>query len=113
VNVKRYCVVHGVVDHDHRCGAWGVGTENSKRTIIARNHGTSTSHWKELRALALERDGHACRLQHEGCTGHATTVHIDRRLRGDHRNATLADCTSACRHCHGVEDAPRAGSRSR
>ena len=40
--------------------------------------------------------------------GVAGTVHLDPRLGGNHLAATLADCTRACRSCHGTLDAPRA-----
>jgi hypothetical protein len=41
------------------------------------------------------------------CTTYAETVHPAAELRGDHRLATLENTRSACRHCHGVVDAPR------
>ncbi len=108
MTVKKFCIRHGIVDPAHRCTPDGfVGTENQIRYEKAKNHGTLTTHWKKLRAQALERDGYTCTLRHKHCTVRATTVHLDPRLRGDHRNATLADCRSACRRCHGKEDAPR------
>lgn len=70
--------------------------------------GYSTPHWQKLRAQVLQRDRYRCQLKHDGCTGRATTVHLDPSLGGLHRNALAKDCLSACLHCHGVEDARRA-----
>lgn len=64
--------------------------------------------WRRLRAAALQRDGGWCQLRLEGCTGRATTVHLRPELGGDHRRATLEDCVSACRVCHGRVDGGRA-----
>jgi 5-methylcytosine-specific restriction endonuclease McrA len=85
-------------------------TDNQRRYRKAMANGTYTTHWRTLRKQALERDGYACTFRFSNCTGRADTVHIRASLGGDHRNATLADCRSACRRCHGVEDAPRAHS---
>lgn len=75
----------------------------------AHARGYNTGHWQTVRRVRLARDNYICQLQHDdGCTQHATTVHLDPGLRGDHRRATLDNTLSACRHCHGVEDAPRA-----
>lgn len=77
-----------------------------------QRNGMNTHRWRGprgLRARALERDGHACTYGLPGCTGTATTVHIDPNLNGDHRRATLDDCRSACHRCHGRID----GHRSR
>ncbi len=96
----------------NRCVRCGGGlTDDQRRHALAKKHGTSTGHWKRLRQLALARDNHECTLRHARCTGVATTVHIDPRLGGNHLLATLADCRSACRRCHGKEDAPRASRR--
>jgi hypothetical protein len=43
----------------------------------------------------------------------ATTVHLDPACRADHSLATIDNTRSACRHCHGVEDAPRATQGNR
>lgn len=64
--------------------------------------------WERLRIAALERDGCMCRIRLAGCTGTATTVHLDPRLGGNHAAATLEDLLSACAHCHGLVDGPRA-----
>jgi len=71
--------------------------------------GTKSKHWIRLRQLALERDGYQCQLRaSRHCAGVADTVHLAPRLGGNHWNATLDDCVSACRSCHGTVDAPRA-----
>jgi hypothetical protein len=82
--------------------------ENARRRAKARANGTDTPEWAALsrqrRALAGR-----CELQvDEGCTGLPETGHLNPELGGQHRGATLADVRAACRHCHGVVDAPRA-----
>lgn len=96
VRLSRACSVCG-----RRCG----GSGRCARHPAAG--GYSTGHWRKLRVQALVRDGYRCQLQLDGCTGVATTVHIDPALRGQHEDATLDDCTSACLYCHGVTDAAR------
>ena len=71
----------------------------------------SGSYWRKLRQRRLNLDGHRCQLHHPGCTQVATTVHLDPALNGDHLYATLGNTISACLHCHGVEDAPRASGQ--
>lgn len=87
-------------------------TENRRRHRKQRAQGRDAAAWRQdLRAAALERDGGRCALRvDDGCTGTATTVHLDERLQGRHDLATLVDCSSACAHCHGVVDAPRAAA---
>jgi 5-methylcytosine-specific restriction endonuclease McrA len=51
------------------------------------------------------RDGHQC--QHCG-TSRDLTVHLDPNLAGNHFAATIDDCITVCRACHGTIDAPRA-----
>ena len=94
------------------------------RRITARNG--------EVRSLVKLRIGASRRLQEwlghyaltprataapahsscSGCTTKATTVQLDPSLKGDHRQATIDNTRSACRHCHGVIDAPRSQPRS-
>jgi 5-methylcytosine-specific restriction endonuclease McrA len=93
---------------NHKCGPWGVGTDNDRRAYLNKKNATKSTYWRKLRLLALQRDGYRCTLQHHGCIRHATTVHIDPRLNGNHLAVTLNDCRSACRRCHGIKDAPRA-----
>jgi 5-methylcytosine-specific restriction endonuclease McrA len=81
---------------------------NGRRAKKWAAHKGNTFAWRVLRKQALERDRYRCRLRCSGCTGKATTVHINPNLGGDHSKAKLVDCLSACAHCHGVVDAPRA-----
>jgi hypothetical protein len=82
--------------------------ENGRRAQKAKKAGLHTEHWQLLRRARLAMDGYRCVLQvDDGCTGAATTVHLAPELGGDHMRATLETTRSACRHCHGVTDAPR------
>lgn len=85
----------------------------ARREAQQRQRGYSRAHWQRVRALVLARDGYRCRLQREGCRGLANTVHLDPALGGLHDLAQPEDCVAACRHCHGVVDAPRASSSTR
>jgi hypothetical protein len=87
-----------------RCDA---ATENQRRTNLDRAHGLHTAHWRRTRAAVRTRSHGRCELQLQGCTITATTTHLDPRLHGDHRNATIADCLDACHRCHGTIDQPR------
>jgi 5-methylcytosine-specific restriction endonuclease McrA len=109
----KFCDHHGVVPLDHKCwnigdGRRRIGTDNQRRAELSKKHGLTTAYWRNLRRQALERDGGLCTFRHPGCTGQAETVHIGAHLGGNHLLATLVDCRSACRRCHGKEDAPRA-----
>jgi hypothetical protein len=84
---------------------------NKTRNERAKRGGRTTAYWKRLRLQALERDHNRCTFGLPGCTGTATHVHIRPELQGNHLAAGLADCRSACPHCHGVIDAPRAQGR--
>lgn len=98
------------------CGIPTAGTycrahddEQARRAAKARANGLGTTYWRDLRVAALVRDGGQCVLHVDaGCTRRATSVHIRPELGGDHLAARLEDCKSACAHCHGVVDAPRA-----
>lgn len=76
------------------------GTPSIAARCPEHPHGRDTSHWQELRALVLKRDGYGCQIMLEACTGRATSVHLDPRLKGQHLLATESDCRSACRFCH-------------
>jgi 5-methylcytosine-specific restriction endonuclease McrA len=51
----RYCLVHGIVPADHRCGRWANGSSRA---------------WRRQRARILARDNHTC-----WCGATATEVH--------------------------------------
>ena len=87
-----------------RCGR----AEAARKTEKSRTLGLRSAHWRRVREARLRLDGYVCQLKQGGCTVRATTVHLDPALRGDHRKATLNTTLSACLHCHGVVDAPRA-----
>jgi 5-methylcytosine-specific restriction endonuclease McrA len=86
-------------------------TDNQRRARKAKAHGTTTAYWRKLRAQALERDKHICTIQARGCQFRANTVHISPHLGGNHLAATLDDCKSACRRCHGRIDGARSHTR--
>jgi 5-methylcytosine-specific restriction endonuclease McrA len=92
------------------CLDCGTPTPVGNRCARHRIHyGYATSHWLSVRKQRLALDGHLCQLRRDnGCTVRATTVHLDPRCNGNHALATLDNTVSACLHCHGVEDAPRA-----
>jgi len=82
--------------------------ENHRRATKAQRHGLHSVYWRGVRLARLQMDGWRCVLMvDEGCTGYAETVHLDPELRGNHLLATVDNVRSACRHCHGVVDAPR------
>lgn len=64
----------------------------------------STTAWRRVRALVLERDGYQCRVQIPGiCTGHATHAdHITPKSKGgtDHPSNLRASC-AACNLARG------------
>jgi 5-methylcytosine-specific restriction endonuclease McrA len=74
----------------------------------AKKAGLRTGYWRSVRLARLQMDGWRCALQiDEGCSGYAETVHLAPELKGNHLLATTDNTRSACRHCHGVVDAPR------
>lgn len=83
---RRPCIVCGTPTTGSRCAE--------------HRHGRDTQHWRQLRERVLLRDGYRCQIQLEGCTGKATSVHLDPRLSGQHLLASERDCTSVCRWCH-------------
>ena len=85
--------------------------DNSRRAQKAKANGTKSAHWIRVRAARLALDRGACTFQLAGCTTRATTVHLAPELHGNHYQATVDNTRSACRHCHGVIDAPRSQPR--
>jgi 5-methylcytosine-specific restriction endonuclease McrA len=77
-----------------------------RRRQRAKAHGRNTKAWQRLRAQALDRDGHRCRLC--GSTRQPLTVHLDPSFHGRHDDAPLAALVTLCVRCHGSLDAPRA-----
>ena len=91
-----------------RCPAHEQG-ENARRTAKSERNGQRSPHWLAVRKARLFMDAGLCQLKvDEVCTVQADTVHLDPELHGNHLLATVDNTRSACRHCHGVTDAPRA-----
>lgn len=89
-----------------RCGGAGCGPADRRER--QRLHGRDRRKWRNgTRRRVLVRDGWLCRYKHSGCTGHATTVHRLPEF-GPYHDDNEAAYRSACDHCHGVEDGPRA-----
>jgi 5-methylcytosine-specific restriction endonuclease McrA len=81
--------------------------ENARRAEKAQRNGLRTPHWLAVRKARLLMDSGLCTFKLDGCTVLASTVHLAPELGGDHSRATTENTQSACRHCHGVVDAPR------
>jgi len=80
------------------CGTRTRGTRCATCTHLHTHaHGRNTHRWQQLRAARKQLDGHRC--TYCGST-QDLTVHLHPRLAGNHRNATLADCVTACRSCN-------------
>lgn len=111
MNVFTLCPVAGCrrLTTGGRCPEHA-GELRARKNATARAHGTTSRRWARMRRTVLEAAGYRCQLGLPGCTGTATTVHIDPRYGGNHRLVTgLGDAVAACRRCHGRVDAPRAG----
>lgn len=85
------------------------GDDERRRAAKSRAHGLTGRAWKRTRARVLARDFDVCRIGRDGCTLKATSVH---RLPeyGPIHDENLDAYVSACAHCHGVVDAPRASA---
>ena len=93
---ERYCDEHKREDWQRR----------NRRNAV---YGYASENWQRVRRERLERAGYRCELRLPGCTETAAThVHLDPRLKGDHRTAEVADCRACCASCSGSVDAARA-----
>lgn len=95
-----------------RCGrpkpcARHAGDDNRRRAEKSKAHGLASARWKRTRAAVLARDRGLCRLGLRYCTVTATTVHRLPEF-GTFHDGNLDAYVSACAHCHGVIDGPRA-----
>ncbi len=81
--------------------------ENARRAAKSKRNGLKTPHWLAVRKARLLMDSGLCTFKLDGCTVYAETVHLTPELKGNHLLATTENTRSACRHCHGVTDAPR------
>jgi 5-methylcytosine-specific restriction endonuclease McrA len=106
VTILRTCIDCGrpTADARHNRCLDHAEQHRQRRAAKVKASGTSHPHWRKLRLQALERDSHTCRR----CGYPAVSVHISPHLGRNHDLATLADCTSMCRHCHGAIDGARA-----
>jgi hypothetical protein len=95
------------------CAADLTAADAPRRAAKRKAHGLHTKYWRSLSKQRRDLAEGLCELGLSGCTGLATTAHLDPRLAGDHRAATIDDCLAACRHCHGVIDAARASTSRR
>lgn len=85
--------------------------DDARRNAKTVTHGVKRSHFQRLRADRIAVARGLCELRADrGCTGTATTVHLDPRLNGDHDAATIDDVYAACAHCHGVVDGRRSST---
>ncbi len=88
-----------------RCLDCGCRTKGSRcsdcraRRDAAHGHasGRNQYRWQKLRAQRKQLDAHRC--VYCGATTDLT-VHLDPRLKGNHRMATITDCVTACRRCN-------------
>jgi 5-methylcytosine-specific restriction endonuclease McrA len=85
-----------------------VRADNRKRNATKSAAGRTSARWKRLRLAAIKRDQHTCQRCGRQAPAHLLTVHIPPQLRNNHRLATLEQCITLCRRCHGVVDGPRA-----
>jgi hypothetical protein len=88
-------------EHDQRAARRGARTQA---------HGRNTPEWRALSRTRRAQAGRCELSLDDRCTGQPDTAHLnpDAPCWPDHRLATLDDVRAACRHCHGVADAPRA-----
>jgi 5-methylcytosine-specific restriction endonuclease McrA len=115
VAVKKWCLSHGIYEPGNPYIPGGkcpvcYRADNVRRNEKARKGGTKSAHWQRVRQARLQFDNGRCTFQLGRCTGAAETVHLAPELGGNHLLATLDNTRSACRHCHGVVDAPRSHS---
>lgn len=97
-------------DYASPCLTCGTPATGAYCPLHTPEYGYESPLWRRTRLIVLDRDQHRCRLRLGGCTGRATTVHRLPRYGTEH-DGNLDAYLSACAHCHGVIDAPRAKQR--
>jgi 5-methylcytosine-specific restriction protein A len=108
------CGIQGcttIVPNGQRCADHSSGWKTSPRTASSAR--TSTTHWKQQRAKALQRDNHQCVIRGPRCTTHATQVD---HIKPVHLGGTdqLPNLASTCPPCHTSKTAQEAAAaRSR
>ncbi len=85
--------------------------DNLRRAHKASAHGRTTARWRRLSKRRIKLAGGRCELQLPGCTRVATSAHLDPRLQGNHRIATINEVRAACAQCHGRVDGARSRGR--
>ena len=68
-----------------------------RRIARKRRNGTDSTHWRRVRAVALELASYRCQ---ECGTSRDLIGHLRPELDGQHRRATPADVRVLCRRCH-------------
>jgi hypothetical protein len=71
-------------------------SNTQRHAALNQQTGRNTAQWRRIRLSILTRDAYHCRLNHPGCTGTASTVHL---VGGGYHHPN-AQYLSACRHCH-------------
>jgi len=94
VALTTRCLDCGCRTKGSRCAGCQQRRELARTTASGRN----TYTWQQLRAERKCLDGHRC--VYCGATTDLTVDLINPALRGDNRQATVADCITACRPCN-------------
>ncbi len=82
--------------------------EQARRNERVKAYGYSSSNWQNVKKKRRAMAAGKCELDLPGCTVIATHTHLDPRLNGDHRHATVYNARACCSSCSGAVDAPRA-----
>jgi hypothetical protein len=109
---RRPCLDCGEPCEGNRCPKHAMERAVAKASKNAAR-GLFSDHWRAVRRARLALDAGLCTFRLDGCTVYAATVHLDSALEGNHWHATVDNTRSACRHCHGVVDAPRSQEERR
>jgi len=109
VPVKRCtCGCGQLIPARQRFCATGQRADDHRRNQKRQTSGRTTARWNRLRTTAIAIAGNRC----HDCDVLLPTArlhgHLDPKLKGDHRAATLADITILCASCHGRRDGARA-----
>lgn len=78
---------------------------------MARSPGRTGHKWRQLRLYVLNRDGHTCQIQAEGCTIKAESVDHIRGLAQGGAPLDPNNCRAACFHCNSARGGESKGTR--
>jgi hypothetical protein len=81
--------------------------DRARRNERVKQYGYSSANWQRVRKQRHAIANGFCELRLDGCTINASHTHLDPRLQGDHRAATINDVVACCANCSGAIDAPR------